>query len=112
MLKITGIKYPSECTSEMPLFDDSEIRKLDHRVYFSHEERSVFSKKLQILGEINGVLCIEGRLHIYRYDPKPQGEKETGLIIFRGARGDAEFYIFPDEQTEHVTFSGLRRGFL
>jgi hypothetical protein len=111
-VKIVGILYPSACTHEMPDFDDTELKKLDHRPYFSHEEKDVFGKPIKILGELNGVLIIEGRLRIYRYKPKPEGEKETGLIIFRGVRGDAEFYILPeDEKDKPVTFVGLKRAF-
>lgn len=110
--KIVGISYPSKCQQEFPLFDDSELRKLDHRPYFSDEEKDVFDKSLKILGELNEVIVIEGRMRIYRYDPKPEGEKETGLIIFRGVRGDAEFYILPEPEKEQpTTFSGLKRGF-
>lgn len=112
-LKIVGILYPSGCTCEMPDFDDTELNKLDHRPYFSHEEKDIFDKSLKILGELNGVLIIEGRLRIYRYDPKPEGEKETGLIIFRGVRGDVQFYMFPeDEKEQPTTFVGLKYGFL
>jgi hypothetical protein len=111
-VEINGILYPSACTQEMPDFDDTELKKLDHRPYFLHDEKDVFRKPIKILGELNGVLILEGRLRIYRYEPKPEGEKETGLIIFRGVRGDAKFYILPeDEKEQPVTFVGLKRGF-
>ena len=87
-LKIVGIRYPSKCQSDFPTFDDSELRKLDHRPYFLDEEKDIFDKPLKILGELNGLIIIEGRLRIFRYDPKPESEKETGLIIFRGVRID------------------------
>ena len=111
-VKIVGIGYPSKCTEDFPEFNVSELRKLDYRPYFLHEEKDIFGKYLKILGELNRVIIIEGRLRIYRYEPKPDGEKETGLIIFRGVRGDAEFYILPeDEKEEPVTFVGLKKGF-
>lgn len=108
-LKITGIRYPSACTDEIP---DIELKKQDHRPYFTHEERQIFDKPLKIISEVDKLLFIEGRLKIYRYDPKPVGEKEIGLIIFRGCRGDAEFCIVPDEKKESVSFIGWRKGFL
>jgi len=111
-LKIVGIRYPSKCQSDFPTFDDSELRKLDHRPYFLDEEKDIFDKPLKILGELNGLIIIEGRLRIFRYDPKPESEKETGLIIFRGVRGDAEFYILPEPKKEEpTTFSGVKKGF-